>query len=82
MVNQYLKKVTGYSRQQPTRLIKQYKDAGKINWQPCRSNGFSTIYSTKDIKLLAEMDAGHDDVFDHAIKKLLELAYTAFKQSE
>jgi hypothetical protein len=32
LVNQYLKKVTGYSRQQLTQLIKQYKDAGMINW--------------------------------------------------
>ena len=43
IVNQYLKKVTGYSLQQLTRLIKQYKDVGRINWQPCRTNGFSTI---------------------------------------
>jgi hypothetical protein len=59
IVNQYLKKVTGYSRQQLTRLIKQYKDVGKITWLPCRSNGFSSIYSKKDVKLLAEMDARH-----------------------
>jgi hypothetical protein len=30
IVNQYLKKVTGYSRQQLTRLIKQYKNVGRI----------------------------------------------------
>jgi hypothetical protein len=40
-------------------VIKQYKDVGRINWQPCRTNGFSTIYSAKDVKLLAEMDARH-----------------------
>jgi hypothetical protein len=56
-------------------LIKQYKDVGKITWQPCRSNGFSSIYSTKDVKLLAEMDARHDDICGHAIKKLMERAY-------
>jgi transposase InsO family protein len=82
IVNQYLKKVTGYSLQQLTRLIKQYKDVGRINWQPCRTNGFSTIYSTKDIKLLAEMDARHDDICGHATKKLLERAYNTFEQSE
>jgi hypothetical protein len=82
IVNQYLKKVTGYSRQQLTRLIKQYKVVGRINWQPCRTNGFSTIYSAKDIKLLAEMDARHDDICGHATKKLLERAYNMFEQSQ
>ncbi len=82
IVNQYLKKVTGYSRQQLTRLIKQYKDVGRINWQPCRTNGFPTIYNAKDIKLLAEMDARHDDICGHATKKLLERAYNMFEQSE
>jgi hypothetical protein len=80
--NQYLKKVTGYSRQPLTRLIKQYKDVGRINWQPCRTNGFSTIYSAKDIKLLAEMYARHDDVCGHATKELLERVYSTFKQPE
>jgi hypothetical protein len=32
IVNQYLKKVTGYSRQQLTRLMKQYKNVGRITW--------------------------------------------------
>lgn len=82
VVNRYLRKVTGYSRQQITRLVKQYKELGKINWQPCRSNGFSTVYSKKDITLLAEMDARHDDICGHAIKKLVERAVTKFKQLE
>ena len=58
VVNRYIRKVTGYSRQQLTRLIKQYKEAGSIKWHPCRSNGFSTTYHKKDIKLLVEMDTG------------------------
>ena len=82
IVNHYLRKVTGYSRQQLTRLVKQYKEVGKINWQPCRSNGFSNIYSKKDITLLAEMDARHDDICGHAIKKLMERAYNKFEQPE
>ena len=30
----YLLKMTDYSRQQLTRLIKQYTNTGKINWTP------------------------------------------------
>jgi len=82
IVNRYLRKVTGYSRQQLTRLIKQYKDVGRIKWQPCRSNGFSTIYDKKDITLLVEMDTRHEDICGHAIKKLMERAYTKYKQQE
>ncbi len=82
IVNRYLRKVTGYSRQQLSRLIKQYKEIGKIKWNPCRSNGFSTIYTKKDIKLLADMDARHEDICGHAIKKLCERAYNKYKQPE
>lgn len=82
IVSSYLRKVTGYSRQQLTRLIKQYKDIGIIKWQPCRSNGFSTIYNRKDISLLVEMDTRHEDICGHAIKKLMERAYNNFDQQE
>ncbi len=54
-MSRYLQKVTGYSRQQLTRLIKQYKDIGSIKLPPCRSNGFTTIYDKKDI-LIAGVD--------------------------
>ncbi|MFK5947509.1 MAG: hypothetical protein QM500_01910 [Methylococcales bacterium] len=81
-VNHYLRKITGYSRQQLTRLIKQYKEVGSVKWHPCRSNGFSTTYDNKDIKLLVEMDTRHDDICGHAIKKLMERAYNKFKQKE
>ena len=81
-VNRYLRKVTGYSRQQLTRLIKQYKDVGSIKWQPCRSNGFTTLYNRKDISLLVEMDTRHEDICGHAIKKLMERAYYKFEQKE
>ena len=79
IVNQYLKKVTGYSRQQLTRLIKQYKDVGKINWQPCRSNGFSTFTDKRISSYWLKWIARHDDICGHAIKKLLERAYTTFE---
>jgi hypothetical protein len=82
IVNRYIRKISGYSRQQLTRLIKQYKDGGVIQWQPCRSNGFSTIYNIQDIKLLAEMDTRHDDICGHAIKKLIERAYHIYEQKE
>lgn len=82
VLNRYIRKMTGYSRQQLTRLIKQYKDVGRIKWRPCRSNGFSTTYDKNDIKLLVEMDTRHEDICGHAIKKLCERAYNKFEQKE
>ncbi|MEI6858453.1 MAG: hypothetical protein V5788_01460 [Shewanella sp.] len=80
VVNRYIRKITGYSRQQLTRLIKQYKEVGKIQWRPCRRNGFSTTYGKNDIKLLVEKDIRHEDICGHAIKKLCERAYNKFEQ--
>ena len=38
-----LMKMTGYSRQQVTRLIGQRKRKGRIEWQPCWDNGFFLV---------------------------------------
>lgn len=82
VVNRYIRKITGYSRQQLTRLIRQYKEVGSIHWHPCRSNGFSTTYGKQDVALLVDMDTRHEDICGHAIKKLCERAYHKFEQKE
>jgi len=74
----YLIKMTEYSRQQLTRLIKQYTKTGKINWTPCRSNGFTKKYTDNDIILLAKTDELHDTPCGHAVKKLCERAHDMF----
>jgi hypothetical protein len=78
-VIRYLLKMTDYSRQQLTRLIKQYTQTGKINWTPCRHNGFSKKYTDKDILLLARTDELHDTPAGPAVKKLCERAHDIFK---
>jgi len=77
-VIRYLLKLTEYSRQQLTRLIKQYTETGRINWTPCRSNGFSKKYTDQDIKLLAKTDEFHDTPCGHTLKKLCERAHDIF----
>ncbi len=79
VVIRYLIKLTDYSRQQITRLIRQYIKTGKICWTPSRSNGFDTKYDKKDIKLLAQMDERHETPCGHAVKKLCERAYHVFE---
>ena len=82
IIIRFLEKVTGYSRQQLTRLIGQYKTSGRIVWHPCRSHGFFRKYTKKDILLLVKTDTQHDTPCGHAIKKLCERAYHVFGENE
>jgi len=78
----YLMKVSGYSRPQLTRLIKQYREKGKLQRCQRTSSGFKKKYTDQDVRLLAEMDERHDTICGHAIKKLCERAYTNYHEVE
>jgi transposase InsO family protein len=78
IVQKYLRKVTGYSRQQLTRLIKQYKQDRKIGANRKPRHAFSRYYQASDILLLAKTDAYHQTLSGGATKKLLERAYTLY----
>jgi len=74
VVIKFLIKLTGYSRQQLTRLIKQYTLTGYVRWQPARTNGFAKKYQREDILLIAETDALHNKPCGQAVKKICERA--------
>jgi hypothetical protein len=78
IVIRYLIKITGYSRQQLTRLIGQYKKTGRLKRQQRTVFGFKQKYSIVDIRLLAEMDERHETPCGCAIKKLCERAYVIY----
>ena len=78
----YLMAVSGYSRQQLTRLIKQYKNTGRLRYRQRTTSGFKTKYSEKDILLLATMDERHETPCGQATKKLCERACQIFKEDE
>jgi len=82
VVVRFLMKMTGYSRQQMTRLVKQYRDTGKIERQPRSYRGFKQVYRPEDIRLLASLDERHNTLSGPATKKLCERAYQLFKQTE
>jgi len=82
IVIRFLEKVTGHSRQQLTRLIKQYKTSGEIKWNPCRCHGFIRKFTKKDILLLVKTDVQHDTPCGHAVKKICERAYPVFNEDE
>lgn len=82
VIVRFLIKMTGYSRQQVTRLIKQYLVTGKIERQQRLYHGFERLYTHKDIRLLAALDERHSTLSGPATKKLCERAYGIFGQIE
>jgi len=82
VVIRYLMKISGYSRQQLTRLITQYRKTGRIRRRQRTVCGFKLKYSEQDIRLLAAMDERHDTPCGPAVKKLCERACEVFGQTE
>lgn len=74
VVTRYLMKVSGYSRQQLTRLIGQYRNRGHLQRRQRTVAGFKKKYSATDIALLATMDERHETPCGHTLKKLCERA--------
>ena len=78
LIQRFLMRVTGYSRQQLTRLIKRFFSTGILQRRQHTSNGFQGIYTAKDVALLAGIDTLHDTPSGPMIKKLCERAYEVF----
>lgn len=78
----YLMKVSGYSLAQVKRLIKQYRETGKLTPRQCTARGFARRYTKADIRLLAAMDERHNTPNGLTLKKLCERAYAVFGQPE
>lgn len=78
----YLIKISGYSRQQITRLIAQYRKTGKLKRRQRTVAGFTRKYTPTDIRLLAAMDKRHNTPCGPAVKKLCERAVEVFGQRE
>lgn len=81
IIRQFLCHITGYSRQQITRLIQQYQKTGRVIRQQQTTNGFQGVYTQADIDLLADIDTLHDTPSGPMIKKLCERACTIFNDS-
>ena len=75
----YLERMTRLSRQQVTRLVRQYRQDGTLS---CRHGAsrhtFPRRFTATDVALLADMDALHDTVSGPATKKLMERAFLVF----
>jgi len=80
LLHRYLQQISGYSRAQITRLIKQYQKTGLLQRRQRTVKGFSSKYTREDIRLLAQLDELHGTLSGPATKKLCERACQVFKQ--
>lgn len=78
IVIQFLRKVSGYSRQQLTRMIQRYIEQGALRRQQKTTNGFEQFYTVEDTHLLAQLDQRHDTPNGLMVKKLCGRAYHEF----
>ena len=72
LVHRYLGKVTGYSRAQVTRLVRQYRRTGRLERRHYRRHRFPRHYSRRDMELLARTDDLHSHLSGPATKRILE----------
>ncbi len=83
IVKRYILRVTGYSRQQFTRLALQYRKQGYIRKKKqTNKTSFKSFYTSKDVYFLAQLDELHGTLSGLATKKLCERAYCVFNQKE
>lgn len=82
MVFRYLRKMTGYSRQQLNRLILKYKKKGQLNREYQNRHSFPAKYSALDIGLLVRTDNLHSRLSGPATKKIMEREWQVFGRKE
>jgi transposase InsO family protein len=78
LVRAYVRKVTGLSESQSTRLIRAYRDHGQVRAQPYQRHRFAAKYAAEDIALLAEVDRAHGRLSGPATRRILQRAYEQF----
>jgi len=81
-IRTYLSKVSGLSLAQITRLIRQYRQQGRIQVQRGRRHGFARKYNDADVALLAAVDQAHQWLSGAATKRILEREHTVYGKSE
>ena len=82
IVRRYVLAVTGYSRAQGARLIRQYCRTGRVQRQGATRPRFKRTYTPKDVRLLAKTDALHGTLSGPATKKIFERALLVFRDAD
>jgi len=78
LVLRYLIQLSGYSRQQITRLVTRHRETGHVHRRQRTTNGFERKYTRADIVLLAEVDQLVDSASGTAVKVYCQRAHERF----
>jgi hypothetical protein len=78
IVRAFLAKISGLSRAQLTRLIQRWMDTRQIERKPARRPSFHRCYTEHDVRLLAEVDAAHEDLSGPAVRYLLKREFEVY----
>jgi hypothetical protein len=82
VVRAYVRKMTGLSEAQTTRLIRAYLDQGVVRRQAYQRHAFATKYTAEDIGLLAEVDRAHGRLSGPATRRILQRGYEQFAEKQ
>jgi len=82
VIRWYTEKVTGYSRAQVSRLIRDYKRTGRLKKTEYRRHRFPRKYTPSDVILLARTDELHGWLSGPAIKRVMERECEVYGHTE
>jgi transposase InsO family protein len=82
VIQQYIQKITGYSRSQVSRLIARYKRTGRLKKTEYRRHCFPRKYTPSEVRLLAKTDELHGWLSGPATKKIMEREHEAYGHAE
>jgi len=82
LLRRYLRKMTGYSPAQLTRLIAQFRRTGHVRERPYQRHRFPTKFTREDQLLLAGVDQAHDRLSGPATQAILKREYELFGRQE
>jgi len=78
IVRAYVRKVTGMSAAQTTRLIRVFLDHGVVRAAPYQRHRFRKRYTAEDVALLAEVDRAHERLSGPATRHILQREYKEY----
>jgi len=78
LLRRYLERMTGLSRAQVTRLIRQHQLTGRVQAAAYQRNQFARRYTSTDLDLLAYVDKAHGNLSGPATKHILNREFEEF----
>jgi hypothetical protein len=82
VVRAYLRKFTGYSESQLSRLITKWRSTNHVKLASYERHQFAVHYTRDDVLLLAKMDTAHHALSGPATMRILKREYSLYEHKE